>query len=83
MYVPVISFRYTMDDEEIIYNCLDGDGLPIKDQWTLEPLIRKYKYMVKIILITGRERILYADEPEAARVYVKKINAKIRWVKKL
>ena len=69
--------------EPKIYKCLDCDGMPIEDQWTLEPHLRKFKYMVKIILITGRERFLYTDEPDAIRVYVKGINAKIRWVKKI
>jgi len=72
-----------MEKESKIYKCLDCDGMPIKDQWTLEPHLRKYKYQVKIILITGRERYLHTNEPEAIRAYVKAINARIRWVKKI
>lgn len=72
-----------MDTEQKIYKCLDVDGMPLEDQWTLEPELRRYKYVVKIILITGRERYLYTNEPEAIRAYVKGINARIRWVRKI
>lgn len=72
-----------MEQEQKIYKLLDVDGMPLEDQWTLEPTLRKYKYQVKIILITGRERYIHTDEPEAIRSYVKTINARIRWVKKL
>jgi len=82
MYVSVISFRHTMDESKI-YKCLDCDGMPIDEQLKLEPELRKYKYVVKVILITGRERFLFTNEPEATRSYVKQINGKIRWVKKV
>ena len=72
-----------MEQEPKIYKCLDCDGMPLEDQWTLEPTLRTYKYQVKIILITGRERYMHTDEPEAIRVYVKGINARIRWIRKI
>jgi len=72
-----------MEIESKIYKCLDVDGMLIEDQWTLEPELRKFKYIVKIILITGRERFLYTNDPESIRAYVKGVNARIRWTRKI
>jgi len=72
-----------MEKEPKIYKCLDCTGMPLEEQLTLEPELRKYKYIVKVILITGRERFIFTSKPEAVKEYVKGIKGKIRWVKKI
>ena len=65
------------------YKGLDVDGMPLKDQWKLEPEIRKYKYQVKIKLPNNRMRFVHSNEKQAVEAYARTVNAKILWVKEL
>jgi len=62
---------------------LDSDGMSVRDQWKLEPELRKKKYQATIKLPNGRVRYLYLNDPHIAELYVNIIGAKILKIRKL
>lgn len=61
----------------------DGTGMSVRDQWRLDPELRKKKYQVDIKLPTGKVRYLYLNDPRVAELYVKIIGAKILKIREL